>query len=66
MDDSMLKIRNVLLEISKQMDLEELFPTVEPGASEFMHQHPFAFCVATCLDRGARAGNNMDHPLLDL
>lgn len=55
MDDSMLKIRNVLLEVSKQMDVEELFPTVAPGASAFMHQHPFAFCAATCLDRGAKA-----------
>jgi endonuclease III len=55
MDPIHAEIRQNLLALSRQIDVEELFPTVEPGASEFMHQHPFAFCAATCLDRGARA-----------
>ena len=34
---------------------EELFPTVSAEATAFSMENPFAFAIATCLDRGARA-----------
>jgi endonuclease III len=41
-----------LLEYSKGIDKEELFPTLEPEASHLIHVNPYAFTLATCLDRG--------------
>ena len=33
----------------------ELFPTVSPEATAFCMRDPYAFAIATCLDRGAKA-----------
>lgn len=33
----------------------ELFPTISPEATTFSMKNPYAFAIATCLDRGARA-----------
>lgn len=48
-------IGNKLLELSKIYDAEELWPTLHPEASNLVHRNPYAFCVATCLDRGTKA-----------
>ena len=32
-----------------------LLPTVIPEAAEIVAKDPYAFCIATCLDRGTRA-----------
>jgi hypothetical protein len=44
-----------LLTFGMQMDMRELFPTLETGATDFAIQNPYAFCLATCLDRGTKA-----------
>ena len=44
-----------LLEFGKTVDPMELFPTLEPGASEFAIKDSYAFVMATCLDRGTKA-----------
>ena len=48
----MAAITQRLLEYSRKIDKEELFPTLEPGASHLIHVSPYAFTLATCLDRG--------------
>lgn len=45
-------ICDALLRISKEIDPDELFPTVDPDASRFAVENPFAFALACCLDRG--------------
>ena len=52
-----IKITQALLEFGKTIDPKELFPTVIPEAAEFALKDPYAFCIATCLDRGAKAEN---------
>lgn len=49
------QIASKLLEISHQSPIRDLFPTLVPGASEFVFRDPYAFCMATCLDRGTKA-----------
>ena len=49
------EVRKRLLELKAQSDAEELFPTQHPDASKLVHSSPYAFCVATCLDRGTKA-----------
>jgi endonuclease III len=41
--------------INRQIEVAELFPTLVPKASEFALANPYAFCLATCLDRGTKA-----------
>jgi len=48
-------IKNHLVELKKLFIKDELFPTLVPEASTIIHENPFAFCVATCLDRGTKA-----------
>jgi endonuclease III len=55
MADEYLSIRDKLIDLSKNGDSEELFPTLHPDASKLVHSNPYAFCVATCLDRGTKA-----------
>jgi endonuclease III len=45
----------VLLELGREIDPRELFPTLEPGATDFALQNPYAFAMAVCLDRGTKA-----------
>ena len=49
------KIANALLEFGKTIEPKELFPVVVPEAGEFNISNPYAFCIAVCLDRGAKA-----------
>lgn len=44
-----------LLDLKRQSNDEELFPTLSTDATVLIHSNPFAFCVATCLDRGTKA-----------
>jgi endonuclease III len=48
-------ITNALLEYGKSISAEVLFPTVIPEAAGIIYKDPYAFCIATCLDRGTRA-----------
>jgi endonuclease III len=50
------KIVAKLLEFSKSVEPEELFPALELGASEFARSNPFAFAMAMCIDRRWSAG----------
>lgn len=46
---------SALLAFGKEIDPKELFPTLARGASDFVLGDPYAFALATCLDRGTRA-----------
>jgi endonuclease III len=50
-----LKIRDMLLAFSANMDSQYLFPTLEPGAYQLVIGDPYAFAIAVCLDRGTKA-----------
>lgn len=56
MNDKII-ITKALLEFGRTIDPKELFPTVIPEAAEFALKDSYAFCIATCLDRGAKADN---------
>jgi endonuclease III len=49
------EIREALLRVRDLISVEELFPTIVPEAAEFIHANPYAFAIATCLDRGTKA-----------
>ncbi len=49
------QIRDTLLAFSTNMDSQILFPTLETGASQLLIDDPYAFAIAVCLDRGAKA-----------
>lgn len=44
-----------LLDFGKEIDPRELFPSLEPGATDFALRDPYAFAMATSLDRGTKA-----------
>jgi endonuclease-3 len=44
-----------LLEYNRQIDAAELFPSYHPAASTLVAEDPYAFALATCLDRGTKA-----------
>lgn len=48
-------IRQVLFDCSQNFDSAVLFPTVIPEAAPLVVSDPYAFCIATCLDRGTKA-----------
>jgi endonuclease III len=50
------KILDELLRYTANLDPAELFPTIIPEAKMFALGNPYAFAMATCLDRGAKAG----------
>jgi len=50
-----VKITEALLEFGKSIDPKELFPVVIPEAASFVLGNPYAFCLATSLDRGTKA-----------
>ncbi|MCJ7585827.1 MAG: hypothetical protein MUO30_13800 [Anaerolineales bacterium] len=54
-DARLTAITNALLKYGKTVSSEVLFPTVIPEAAEIITNDPYAFCIATCLDRGTRA-----------
>jgi endonuclease-3 len=54
-DARLTAITDALLEYGKTIPPEVLFPTVSPDAAEIVTHNPYAFCIATCLDRGTKA-----------
>jgi endonuclease III len=48
-------IRQALLDYASSFDPADLFPTVVPEAAKLIASDPFAFLIACCLNRGARA-----------
>jgi endonuclease III len=54
-DTQLTVITNALLEYGKSISAEVLLPTVIPEAAGIVMNDPYAFCIATCLDRGTRA-----------
>ena len=54
-DDRMKAVTQALLGCSKSVEAEELFPVMVPEAAEIIASNPYAFSIATCLDRGTKA-----------
>jgi endonuclease III len=48
-------VTQALLEFSKSIEAEELFPVMVPEAAGIVTNNPYAFSLATCLDRGTLA-----------
>lgn len=48
-------IRQALFDCGQNFDSAVLFPTVIPEAAPLVVSDPYAFCIATCLDRGTKA-----------
>ena len=53
--DDQGRIRQALLDCGQAFDSAELFPTVTPEAAPLVVSDPYAFAIATCLDRGTKA-----------
>ena len=51
----MQTVTQALLGLSKTIETEELFPVIVPEAAEIVANDPYAFSIATCLDRGTKA-----------
>jgi len=51
----MKTVTQALLDCSKYVNAEELFPVMVPEAAEIVASDPYAFSIATCLDRGTLA-----------
>jgi hypothetical protein len=49
------RIRKALIDCSQSFNSADLFPTVIPEAAAFVVSDPYAFSIATCLDRGTKA-----------
>jgi endonuclease III len=54
-DTQLISITTALLAHGKTISAEVLLPTVIPEAAPLVAKDPYAFCIATCLDRGTRA-----------
>jgi endonuclease III len=54
-DDRMKTVNLALLDCSKSIEAKELFPVMVPEAAEIIASNPYAFSIATCLDRGTLA-----------
>jgi endonuclease III len=48
-------IRDELLRFSEDIDPKVLFPVIVPEAADLALKDPFAFAIATCLDRGMKS-----------
>jgi endonuclease III len=48
-------VTQALLDCSKSVEAAELFPVMVPEAAEIVVTDPYAFSIATCLDRGTKA-----------
>jgi hypothetical protein len=53
--DSTPLITKALLDYGQAVDPKDLFPVVVPAAQGFALSAPYAFAIATCLDRGTKA-----------
>jgi len=51
----LIRIRQALLDCGQSFDSAELFPTALPEAAPLVVSDPYAFAIATCLDRGTKA-----------
>lgn len=49
------EILDLLLKIKTKVNNDFLFPVLDPEAKALVPSNPFAFCVASCLDRGTKA-----------
>jgi hypothetical protein len=49
------RIGQALLDYGQAFNPAELFPTVVPEAAPLAVSDPYAFAIATCLDRGTKA-----------
>ena len=54
-NDRIKKVTQALLDCSESVDATELFPVMVPEAAEIVAINPYAFSLATCLDRGTKA-----------
>jgi endonuclease III len=54
-DDRVVRINDALLTFGKTIAKEKLMPTVVPQAEPLLYEDPYAFLIATCLDRGMKA-----------
>jgi endonuclease III len=54
-EEKRTKITQELLRYGEKVANEELFPTVVPEAAPLIASDPYAFLIATCLDRGTKA-----------
>ena len=54
-EQSLSEICKALLEYADSFDPADLFPTVVPEAAKIIASDPYAFLIACCLDRGAKA-----------
>ncbi len=53
--ETQTKITRELLAYGEKVANEELFPTLIPEAAPLIATDPYAFLIATCLDRGTKA-----------
>jgi len=49
------RLTDALLQCGSTMDRAVLFPSLIPEAAAFVLNNPYAFAMATCLDRGTKA-----------
>lgn len=54
-EEKRAKTTRELLRYGEKVAKEELFPTVVPEAAPLIANDPYAFLIATCLDRGTKA-----------
>lgn len=54
-DAHLQSIKEKLISFGDATPVEELLPTVIPQAAPFVASDPYAFAIATCLDRGTKA-----------
>jgi len=55
LDNRMIAVTQVLLDCSNAVKATELLPVMVPQAAEIVATDPYAFSLATCLDRGTKA-----------
>ncbi len=54
-EKNLTETRDKLIELGKEQDPGYLFPVVIPEAGDFALSNPYAFTIATCLDRGTKS-----------
>jgi hypothetical protein len=51
----LVMVTQALMDFGTALPASALFPTVIPEAAGIIASDPYAFCIATCLDRGTQA-----------
>jgi endonuclease III len=54
-NNNLERLRHALFECGQTFDRAALFPTMIPQAASMVISNPYAFAIATCLDRGTKA-----------